>query len=363
MAKKSQNYGVFIQGLLLVVLFTPILVTLSRDEPLEYLLPNLLLFTPFREQTKALWMKHARINRAVIREPAHVPVMDAKDYTYENFRDATDNWRHPAIVRGLFNNTPAQTKWIDPDYLPSVFGEFRLPVVKKAVYGTLQNDREIMDFTTGFRSILNDENSQAYIFFPVKSRFHYNGSDLASVQALQEKLNTVVREDLELEKRLWRGFGTKSHTTFHGAQFIMGRGSDDSEATTGTGWHCAAGTNWFVQAVGTKRWYFLDPEYSALMMPLRGGKVNMMTGSREMGKLQRHIPIRYADVQAGDLLYNPDWEWHSIKNYKGISIGCPIREFNMTLTFRNNFQYTSIVMLNKIADAFGIDIGGYPPNY
>ena len=27
------------------------------------------------------------------------------------------------------------------------------------------------------------------------------------------------------------------------------------------------------QAIGRKRWYFLDPKYSAYMHPLRGGKV------------------------------------------------------------------------------------------
>jgi hypothetical protein len=31
------------------------------------------------------------------------------------------------------------------------------------------------------------------------------------------------------------------------------------------------------------------------MHPLRGGKVNMMTGNREMGKVQKHIPtVRYS---------------------------------------------------------------------
>lgn len=116
------------------------------------------------------------------------------------------------------------------------------------------------------------------------------------------------------------------------------------------------------QVAGKKRWYFMDPKYSANMFPLRGGKVNMMTGNINMGKLQKYLPLRYADVQAGDLLYNPDWEWHTIKNYKGLSIGCPIREVNISLSFQNNFQYTSIVYANKVLEKFGIDIGGYPPN-
>lgn len=110
-----------------------------------------------------------------------------------------------------------------------------------------------------------------------------------------------------------------------------------------------------------KRWYFADPKYSAYMHPLRGGKVNMMTGSTEMAEKQKHFPTRYADIRAGDLLYNPDWEWHTIKNYAGFTIGCPIRELNYTLSIQNNMQYTGIVMLNKLLEKVGLDIGGYPP--
>ena len=37
-----------------------------------------------------------------------------------------------------------------------------------------------------------------------------------------------------------------------------------------------------------------------------------------------------------------------------------MREVNLTLSFKNNFQYSSVVVANKIFDKFGIDIGGYP---
>lgn len=63
------------------------------------------------------------------------------------------------------------------------------------------------------------------------------------------------------------------------------------------------------QIAGKKRWYFLDQQYSAYMFPLRGGLVNMMTGSHNMSSYHDYLPLKYADVDAGDMLYNPDWEW------------------------------------------------------
>jgi hypothetical protein len=276
-------------------------------------------------------------------------------------RAATDNWRHPAVVRGFFNDTAAVKKWSSVEYLPSKIGEFVIPVVGDATYGTLQNSRLLMTFKEAFEDVVLNEKSKKYLFFPVNSRENFNHSEAGKAAALREKLNEVVLNDLELH-RIWPGFGTSIHQNYFGAQVVIGRGTADTEESTGTGWHCAAGNNWFAQVVGTKRWYFMDPEHSAYMSPLRGGKVNMMTGNREMFKLHDHIPLRYSDIYAGDLLYNPDWEWHTIKNYEGISIGCPIREINVTLSLRNNLQYTSIILINKFLEKFNLDIGGYPPS-
>ena len=87
----------------------------------------------------------------------------------------------------------------------------------------------------------------------------------------------------------------------------------------------------------------------------------MQTGTPKMSEYVSHLPLEYADLLPGDMLYNPDWQWHTIQNFEGLSIGVPIREVNISLSFQNNFLYTSIVTLNKLMDKFGVDIGGYPP--
>lgn len=86
----------------------------------------------------------------------------------------------------------------------------------------------------------------------------------------------------------------------------------------------------------------------------------MMTGNRNMGELQKHLPTRFTDLYAGDLLYNPDWEWHTIKNYEGLSIGVPIRELNISLTVRNNLQYSMVITVDKIMTKLGFDMLGMP---
>jgi len=344
----------------LAIALFPVYKTFTTGDPLSHMYPNFLLFTPYREEAYDAWANIIKVDKGVKRHHTHIPEIDAKDYSFEALRQATDNWKHPAVVRGLFSDTTAVKKWGERGYLAERL-QHKIPIVNNAKYGTLQNDRSVQNFGDAYNQILDDKESKLYIFFPVKSRFEFNGTDESTPhQILADDVNKLTQSDLDL-KRIWNGFGTSKHATFFGSQLVMGRGSNTSDATTGTGWHCAAGNNYFIQVIGKKKWYFMDPEYSALMSPLRGGMVNMNTGNKYMSELHPHIPLRYVDLEAGDLLYNPDWEWHTIKNYEGLSVGCPIRELNISLSFRNNFQYTSIVAINKILEAVGApSIGGYP---
>lgn len=355
----SVSFSVLIPVLLVLY---PFLRSYLANDPISYIKPNLMLFTNMREETREEWKRVLKFDTGVEQHPAHVPTIDAADFSLEKLRIATENWRYPAVVRGLFANTSAVQKWTSGDYLSSAIGDFVIPVVNNGVVNTLQNDRGLEAFRDAYAHILDNEDSKKYLFFPVKSRFSLNHSDAGSLEALSERINELVLKDLEVDKLIWNGFGTKTHKNYFGSQLIIGRGSADTEETTGTGWHCAPGNNWFVQVAGRKRWFFMDPKYSAHMFPLRGGKVNMQAGNKELFKYQKYLKLRYADVNTGDLLYNPDWEWHTIQNYEGLSIGVPIREFNVSLSFQNNQQYTAIVLINKFLEKFGMDIGGYAPN-
>ena len=220
--------------------------TWFATDPLSFMYPNALLFTSRREEARAAWSKLVKIDESIVYDHPHVPIILAKDYSFESLRRATENFRYPAIVRGLFNDTRASRLWPTADYLPSKLGEFRIPAVRNALVGKMQNDRVVMSFAEAFQSIHADPESKTYIFFPVKSRFSFNGSDVGSLEALQTAVNELALSDIELH-RIWPGFGTKAHSTYFGTQIIIGQGSEDDEQTTGTGWHCAMGNNYFVQ--------------------------------------------------------------------------------------------------------------------
>ena len=193
-----------------------------------------------------------------------------------------------------------------------------------------------------------------------------------TIEELINITNKVIHDDLHLSETIWNGFATSAdrHKGFYNSQFIIGRGNKHMNSTTGTGWHAEPGHNYFTQVIGKKRWYLMEPKYSSLMLPLRGGMVNMQSGCSHVANtvilhnesLKKRLPLLYVDTYPGDLLYVPDWYWHTVKNYEGFNIGCLIRELNISLAVRNNAHYMSIIALNKFMKIiFGIDIGGFPP--
>eukprot|EP00608_Synchroma_pusillum_P011200 CAMPEP_0198422006 /NCGR_PEP_ID=MMETSP1452-20131203/2045_1 /TAXON_ID=1181717 /ORGANISM="Synchroma pusillum, Strain CCMP3072" /LENGTH=361 /DNA_ID=CAMNT_0044142253 /DNA_START=45 /DNA_END=1130 /DNA_ORIENTATION=+ len=361
MSRKSSGSPLGYCALVVAILAAaPMLRMVQLGHDLRWALPNALLLLPLdstARATRQLWHAMLEFDTAYRVAPKPVAEVMAEDYSPEVLRRATNNWREPAVVRGLFKGTRGVERWAEPGYLPQYLGHFTVPVVMNATVGVKQDQRAAMTFGEAFDSIVSGQSSR-YLFFPVQSREHFDETK-HSTGELAEAVNDVVRRDLDLD-RIWKGFSGPTHERFLGSQLIAGFGrGPTARNTTGTGWHCAAGNNWFIMVAGRKRWYFADPVDSPYMFPMRGGIVNMRAGTMDMGVWQNHMPTRYTDLEPGDMLYNPDWEWHTISNYEGVTIGVPIREFNASLSVRNNPLFTGVVLLNKALVALGAPVGGF----
>lgn len=91
--------------LVFVVVFFVVAKTRIAGNSLKTIIPNFLLFTPFRTLTNEMWHKMIDINEDVIIDHPHIPIIEAEKYSFETLRAATENFRYPAVVRGLFKDT------------------------------------------------------------------------------------------------------------------------------------------------------------------------------------------------------------------------------------------------------------------
>lgn len=116
----------------------------SQEQKLSWILPYALLLSPYREYLHQLWQERAILDPRIIYPAHHIPEIMAKDYSYEAIRAASDNFRHPVVVRGLFADTKAVQLWGTEHYLPQVFKDYTIPIVRNATVGTLQDERVLV---------------------------------------------------------------------------------------------------------------------------------------------------------------------------------------------------------------------------
>lgn len=333
-----QAYLVFVS---ICVLFTLYRNYTFSGNPLILMLPNFVMgLTPFMYTAARMFDYFLDYESLPIQEKQHIaeifPDADG-NLDFEAIRRATENFREPAVVRGLFKDTPAVNKWAKPGYLEHRFSNFSMLVNQNGRADRDINDNVYMNMGESAKAIVEDRTSTQMLFFPKEER----NLDII------EMVHNLTNSDLEVQKKLWRGFGTETHKTYIFAQVIAANGFTDKAGgvTSGTWWHCAFGNNWFAQVAGKKRWYFVSQKYSAYMKPGRKSRAAFRS-PLEIVDFEKHLPVKYVDLQAGDMMYNPDWYWHRIENYAGLSIGVPLREKNFTNAFRNNFQYTSLTLFS-----------------
>lgn len=109
MAKECKKCGCGICKKFLLLVFAVIFFVVAKTRlagnSLKTIFPNFLLFTPYRQLTIDLWNNLIEINQDVIIDHPHIPIIEAEKYSFETLRVATENFRYPAVVRGLFKDT------------------------------------------------------------------------------------------------------------------------------------------------------------------------------------------------------------------------------------------------------------------
>lgn len=102
---------------------------------------------------------------------------------------------------------------------------------------------------------------------------------------------------------------------------------------TGTPFHAAANWNWFFNIEGRKSWSFVDPRHGYLLYPLNAvGQAAAFAlcpyadeYDEEFFPAFRHCPVFRVTLEPGDVLFNPPWWWHSVRNVSEKTVGVASR--------------------------------------
>lgn len=306
--------------------------------------------------TSSLFLRaeNMMLDRSSVKPLEYVAEMSAADYSYEKLRIMSDNFKEPVVVRGFYKDSPALRKW-NPEYVSNLLGPYDVTVMQNSTLGKDHDLNCHEPWTEGvvfsqletFEEAMADIKSgttQKTIVLPPASRSERNFNT-----SLQTTFNEMLGDiDLKALGGAWyRGLANSALV-----QFWAGFGRGENQ---GTGWHADICNNFIVQVQGTKNWTFVHPRDSKFMRPtMKRGKTAI--SGVDMSIIEETLPYltrKFVTIQPGDMMYNPDFYWHQVKNNPGFTMAVVARECNISASFAANPLFTTMIGLNHVRAAVG----------
>jgi hypothetical protein len=271
-------------------------------------------------------------------EVVKVPEIRAEDFSYEMLGKMSKGYTIPVIVRGLFKDSPATKKWTH-EYFEEKYGENILITLSEG-----RTDAQYASTAAKMRDVTGDKKGYQNIMKPVKMKLKNTLNHMKEGERLYvSNIDTIFRrnndllDDLEFPRVNW------AYNPYlpYAAQMFLGYGYE--KETTGTMMHCAASANLFIQVQGDKDWLFIHPRYTIFVQPSLG--LVTPAAKAAVKPLEAGTPIFKVTLNQGDMLFNPPWMWHEIKNHPGFNIGVATRENHPTWILKGNWLFSALLEL------------------
>ncbi len=243
---------------------------------------------------------YRRVSRVMQGSPAYlrtnretaIPEYDWRRGSSEEFHRQFVARPHPVVLRGFMENSRL-VREMSFDKLMERYGNQDVLLTKKELDGYPGKLRDVMDPSVYLH------NSESLF------RSHPQVNELLEV----ERLEPYLKQN--------RGY----------SQLFVGKKG------TGSPFHSAAIYNMFYMIDGRKKWYFVDPFDTPLIYPIYAFGSNSAISCclypdefdrNEFGAFN-YCPYYSTTLDAGDVLFNPPWWWHCIRNISENTVGIASR--------------------------------------
>jgi hypothetical protein len=275
---------------------------------------------------------------------APIPRLYPHSITPQRFRDQYVLGYTPVVLKGLGAAWPAIQKW-NPQFFKSQYGSEQVCVRVKAG-------------GVGAESIYTRDVSMAELIDDVMGGGEYYANNLEDVFNSHAELRSdLLLPQLEewscanppkLQPGQRKGWRIPRWGQILSTQIFI------SSATGRTGYHCASGGNFFLQVYGRKRWLFVNPRHTAFIYPIirkdfiySSSAVDARMTPEEIARagypLYNFVPKYEVVLEPGDVLYSPQWWWHTVDNLSE-SIGVAMRF--RTAVFACNPVYSAMTTVS-----------------
>lgn len=245
--------------------------------------------------------------------PMPLAEMNLEELTPESFR----HWKHkvnaPLVVRGFLKDAPIM-ELTNEDNLITNFGQVQVQCadfrIDKKTSGAGQN---VPLVKTSLKDYLTSEKFDHFYV----NNFHGLLNNLDFYRLCKGKTLRKIQDNTCVLNQWFIKRGIHSRSPLH----------------------CANGENIFLNVQGKKEWHFIHPSYTPLLhTTLSRYGVYAVSEAIEYfdtddfyeTMTKNHdwfhkIPVYKVVLEPGDMLYNPHWWWHDVRNLTDFTMGCASR--------------------------------------
>lgn len=271
------------------------------------------------------WYENKLIKKYILKQKivkaTPIPKISAHNLTETKFKELSNNYRTPVLIKGFMKDAPAVNKWTLQYLLDSIDKDFKINCVSY--------DEKFSIIPLTMTQFIERKTENIYI--------NNNHTLISNFSNLFEDIK---------KKFLWlKAILHRIPKHIHIVNLFMGYGKNK-----GSNLHCGGSGNFFVQIVGQKHWTFIDPKYSCFLKGrLSASGIHAQTlfdmpdtSISSSPKIFSYITRYEVELEPGDIVWNAPWWWHRIRNTNDeLNIGMAIRLNKVTqLNIQNNWLYT-----------------------
>lgn len=272
-------------------------------------------------------------------EPIELPSISSEEFKKEDFK----YWRRkigtPLVVREYLKNEPISNLMSEQNLVPN-YGDKEIKCIKitrdagQSKSSTIGQNQSTV--TTTLEEFLT---SDQFIGHYINNYFGVIDDDTFLKSCKGYEINELM---------------DKKHVL---SQWFISR----PDMASGSTLHCAGADNIFLNVKGQKEWYFVDPSYTSIMQPAMSKYGSFCVSELEDnidGEFytdflsaydeMKHVPIYKTVLKEGDMLYNPSWWWHRVKNLSKLNIGCATRFVDDRIAFNNSPTLWSALVIEAL---------------
>lgn len=265
------------------------------------------------------YRKDQRLNESLLKEftfknnteyfePISLPEVATIDIPAKSFSRWRKKVNMPIVLRGYIKNSDACRHW-SKSWLTANYGNKKVQCIPPDIPSLIGEEVKLETVT-----ISDFCNSDKY------HNYYINNHHL-----------------LFKKKDFYESCNGKKIEALRGSRHLIDQWFISRSNQTGTSLHCANGDNIFLNIKGRKEWHFIHPSFTPLLSPILSKYGVYAVAGVEKSLLSKwdaikeiypyfiFIPVYKVVLEEGDVLFNPPWWWHSVRNLENFTVGCATR--------------------------------------